>query len=42
MLSVTDKSRMRSDDRRRYTLSLAEATEFGGVRALAGHRLYNA
>ena len=28
MLSVTDKSRIGSDDQQRYTLSLAEATEF--------------
>jgi hypothetical protein len=29
MLSVTDKSRIGSGDQQRYTLSLAEATEFG-------------
>jgi hypothetical protein len=29
MLSVTDKSRMRSDDQQRYTLSLVAAIEFG-------------
>jgi hypothetical protein len=28
LLSVTDKSRMGSDDQQRYTLSSAEATEF--------------
>ena len=34
MLSVTDKSRMGCDDRQRYTLSLEEATEFEGKRAI--------
>jgi hypothetical protein len=29
MLSVTDKSRMGSDDQQRYTPGLAEAIEFG-------------
>jgi hypothetical protein len=29
MLSVTDKSRMGSDDQQRYTLSLVDAIEFG-------------
>ena len=42
MLSVTDKSRIGSGDQQRYTVSLAEATEFGcaPIKGSASHRVH--